>query len=254
MAVLDGHDPVTAPHELARQRHGQRGLSGVLPADDRDDPCRRQSSSACARSSAVFTLKKRSAGSPFPRHLGEREDTDTDARMEADGSEVALRRGSRRSRPGRRDRTRRRAARRRRGRRSEAELRRGLGDLRPGGGSASPRRTACPRRRRRPGPAPRPPRYRSHPGRRGQAAGRRRRGGRAASSPPRARSRREAAASRAPPPSRRPAGRGSARRPTRSSPFGLPPNRVAPPPARMAPRTSLNSGVPARARGSRRGR
>ena len=57
VGVLDGHDPLAAAHELARERDGQRGLSGVLPPDDGDDSRRRHSSSARARSSAVFTLK-----------------------------------------------------------------------------------------------------------------------------------------------------------------------------------------------------
>ena len=63
VGVLHGHDPVAPAHELARQGDRQGRLSGVLPADDGDDS-RRHSSSVRARSSAVFTLKNRTSGSP----------------------------------------------------------------------------------------------------------------------------------------------------------------------------------------------
>ena len=66
VAVLDGHHPPAAPRELARERHCQRRLSCVLPADHGDDP-HGQSASARARSSAVLMLKKSRAGSPSRR-------------------------------------------------------------------------------------------------------------------------------------------------------------------------------------------
>ena len=66
VAVLDGHDPPAAPRELAGERHRQRRLPGVLPADHGDDP-HGQSASARARSSAVLMLKKSRAGLPSRR-------------------------------------------------------------------------------------------------------------------------------------------------------------------------------------------
>ena len=125
VAVLDGHDPVAPAHELARQGDGQGRLSGVLPADDGDDSCRRHSSSALrevVRGVHVEEQELRVRRSGATSDQGE--DTDPDALMEADGPEVALVEALRRWRRGRRARRRRRAARRRAGRRSAAGRRR----------------------------------------------------------------------------------------------------------------------------------
>ena len=66
MTVLDRHDALATPHELRGERHGQRGLPGVLPSDYRDEARACHDASASARSFAVFTLKKASAGSTSP--------------------------------------------------------------------------------------------------------------------------------------------------------------------------------------------
>ena len=148
VGVLHGHDPVAPAHELARQRDGQRGLSGVLPADDGDDSSRRHSSSVRARSSAVFTLKNRSSGSPKPRDLGQGEDTDADALMEGDGPEIAPVEAAGdgvaagRTVPGAERLDPAPAAALAAGRRRAAQA------LAPAGGAGPRTRTACPRRRR----------------------------------------------------------------------------------------------------------
>ena len=118
--MLDGHHPVAPARELARQRHGQRGLSGVLPPDDGDDSRRRHMPSARARSSAVFTLKNRRSGSPKRATSDSGRIPTPDARMEADGAKVARVEARGDGVAGRRARRRRRAARRRAGRRSRA--------------------------------------------------------------------------------------------------------------------------------------
>src|SRR5207244_1945645 len=66
-AVLDGHHPELAAHELGREGHEQRGFAGVLPADDRDHPRRRHAASARSKSAGVLTLKNRSTGLPNAR-------------------------------------------------------------------------------------------------------------------------------------------------------------------------------------------
>src|SRR5438128_10352512 len=66
-AVLDGHHPKLAAHELGREGHEQRGFAGVLPADDRDHPRRRHAPSARSKSAGALTLNNRSTGSPNAR-------------------------------------------------------------------------------------------------------------------------------------------------------------------------------------------
>src|SRR2546427_9230688 len=66
-AVLDGHNPELATHQLRREGHEQGGLAGVLAPDDGDHARRRHRASACSRSSGVFTLKNSTAGSPHAR-------------------------------------------------------------------------------------------------------------------------------------------------------------------------------------------
>ena len=223
----------------------ERRLARVLPPDYGDDPCRRHSSFALARSSAVLTLKNRSSGSPKRR-------TSDRGRipMVMRGWKPTARR-SPASRlasmaPGRPGHRRRRAARGRAGRRSRRAWRRGPrapGQRLDQRGEA---RTACPRRRRPRGPALRPPRCRMPPS--APAPGRtsvttrrsgrqRRRSGR---------SQRATAARRAPPSCASTSRSRIRSPPTVSSPFGRRSNRSPhrPPAARWR---RLVSTPPARA-------
>ena len=120
-------------------------------------------------------------------------------------------------------------------------------------GAAEPRRTACPRRPPRPAPGPSPPRCRCRPGLPGPAGRLPRPRGRGARRRRRGRWPRGAGARQGPPCSASATRSRMRRPPTISRPLGRPSNRVAPPPARMTPRT-VSSGVRAssRARGRRR--
>ena len=162
VGVLDGHDPPAAPHELGL---ASATVSVVFPEFFRPtmEMIRVVATgrSALARSSAVFTLKNRSSGSPKRRTSARGRIPMVDALVEADGAKIAGCRGWLRWRNDSPGRTRRREARRRAGPRFP-----GCIASKPPSPAASvgdqglAERTACPRRGRRRARAPRRPRYR----------------------------------------------------------------------------------------------